>query len=63
MSINKKGNEEVVETEDQDKRISIDWGRQGGVILGYLEAPNPVVPNNLYTGSINQNILKLLITL
>jgi len=27
---------EKFEGESQDKKISIDWGRQGGVILGYL---------------------------
>ncbi len=36
MSIKKNGNEELLEAEGQNKRISIDWGRQGGVLLGYL---------------------------
>jgi hypothetical protein len=29
-------NEEVLEPEGKFKRISIDWGRQGGIILGYV---------------------------
>ena len=27
---------EVIEEGSQDKKINIDWGRQGGIILGYI---------------------------
>ncbi len=31
-----KAQVEYLEGESQDKKISIDWGRQGGIILGYI---------------------------
>jgi hypothetical protein len=32
----KKSEEKELEEESQNKRINIDWGRQGGVIIGYV---------------------------